>query len=168
MANGVPGDLGRAFLCPLLQVPYWKIIFSAFTPSSKEELTALWFITFRCSTGLVLRTRLFTGSKMCISVASTHCARSACSLPSCFSRVQIFATVWAVVCQVPLSMGVSRREYWSGLPCPPPGDLPDPGIKPASPASQADSLPTESPGKPMFVCVCACVYNWITLLHTRN
>ena len=43
--------------------------------------------------------------------------------------------------------GFSRPEYWSGLPCPPPGDLPDPGIKPRSPTLQADSLPAESPGK---------------------
>ena len=44
--------------------------------------------------------------------------------------------------------GFSRQEYWSGLPCPPPGDLPNPGIEPRSPALQADSLPAESPGKP--------------------
>ena len=50
--------------------------------------------------------------------------------------------------QAPLSMGLSRQEYWSGLPCPSPGDLPDPGIKPRSPALQADSLPFEPPGKP--------------------
>ena len=48
----------------------------------------------------------------------------------------------------PLSMEFSRQEYWSGLPFPIPGDLPDPGIKPTSPALQADSLPTEPPGKP--------------------
>ena len=47
-------------------------------------------------------------------------------------------------------MGFSRQEYWSGLPCPPPGDLPDPGIEPRSPALQADSLSSESPGKPSF------------------
>ena len=47
-------------------------------------------------------------------------------------RVQLFATPWAVAHQAPLSMGFSRQGYWSGLPCPPPGDLPDPGIKPAS------------------------------------
>ena len=46
-------------------------------------------------------------------------------------------------CQVPLSMGFSRQEYWSGLPFPSPGDLPDPGVEPESPALQADSLPTE-------------------------
>ena len=45
-------------------------------------------------------------------------------------------------------MGLSRQEYWSGLSCPPPGDLPNPGIKPRSPALQADSLPAEPPGKP--------------------
>ena len=49
------------------------------------------------------------------------------------SRVQLFVTPWTVALQAPLSMGFSRPEYWSGLPCPPPGDLPDPGIKPGSP-----------------------------------
>ena len=49
----------------------------------------------------------------------------------------------AVVCQAPLSLEFSRQEYWSGLPFPSPGDLPDTGIKPGSPAQQADSLPTE-------------------------
>ena len=52
-------------------------------------------------------------------------------------------TSWTVACQAPLSMGFSRQEYWSGLPFPSPGDLPSPGIKPGSPALQADSLPTE-------------------------
>ena len=51
---------------------------------------------------------------------------------SCFSRVQLFATPWTVACQAPLSMGFSRQEYWSGLSCPTPGDLPDPRIKLAS------------------------------------
>jgi len=53
------------------------------------------------------------------------------------SHVQLFATLWTVAHQAPPSMGFSRQEYWSGLPCPPPGDLPDPGIKPTSPASLA-------------------------------
>ena len=52
--------------------------------------------------------------------------------------------------QAPLSMGIPRQEYWSGLPCPPPRDLPSPGIEPRSPALQADSLPAEPPGKPIF------------------
>ena len=57
-------------------------------------------------------------------------------------------TPWTVACQAPPSMGFSRQEYWSGLPFPSPGDLPNPGIKPRSPALQADSLPSEPPGKP--------------------
>ena len=46
------------------------------------------------------------------------------------SRVQLFVTLWTVAHQAPLSMGFSRQEYWSGLPCPPTGDLPNPGIEP--------------------------------------
>ena len=59
-----------------------------------------------------------------------------------------FVTPWTVARQAPLSMGFSRQEYWSGLPFPPPGDLPSPGIEPRSPALQADSLLSEPPGKP--------------------
>ena len=51
---------------------------------------------------------------------------------SCFSCVQLFVTLWSVAHQAPLSMGLSRQEYWSLLSCPPPGDLPNTGIKPAS------------------------------------
>ena len=60
----------------------------------------------------------------------------ACAI-SCFSRVQLFVTPWSVACQAPLSMGFSRQEPWNGLPCSLPGDLPNPGIKPASLASPA-------------------------------
>ena len=76
-----------------------------------------------------------------------HLAMHACML-SCFNCDQLFATLWTVAHQTPLSMGFSRQEYWSGLPCCPPGDLPDPGIEPRSSALQADSLPSEPPGKP--------------------
>ena len=62
-------------------------------------------------------------------------------MPSSFSCVQLFVTLWTVAGQAPLSMGFFRQEYWSGLLCPPPGDLPDPGIKLGSPSWQADSLP---------------------------
>ena len=70
------------------------------------------------------------------------------SVSQLLSRVRLFATPWTASLQAPLSMGFSRQEYWSGLPCPPPGDRPDPGIEPGSAASQADSLPSEPPGKP--------------------
>ena len=56
------------------------------------------------------------------------------------SRVRLFATLWTVAHQASLSMGFSRQEYWSGLPFPSPGDLPDPGIEPGSPAVEADTL----------------------------
>ena len=60
------------------------------------------------------------------------------------------ATQWTVTLQAPLSMEFSRQEYWSVLPFPSPGDLLNPGIKqPGSPALQADSLPSEPPGKPL-------------------
>ena len=58
---------------------------------------------------------------------------------------------WTVARQTPLFMGFSRQEYWSGLPFPSPGDLPDSGTKPGSPELQADSLPLESPGKPHII-----------------
>ena len=64
------------------------------------------------------------------------------------SRVRLFATPWTVAHQAPQSMEFFRQEYWSGLPFPSPGDLPNPGIKPGSPALQADALPSEPPGKP--------------------
>ena len=54
-------------------------------------------------------------------------------------------TPWTVAYQAPPSVGFSRQEYWSGLPFPSPGDLPDPGIEPGSPALQADALPSEPP-----------------------
>ena len=59
----------------------------------------------------------------------------------------LFVTPWTAAHQAPLSMEFSRQEYWSGLPCPPPRDLPHLGIKPGSPALEADSLPSEPPGK---------------------
>ena len=66
----------------------------------------------------------------------------ACML-SCFSRVRLAVILWTVAHQAPLSMGFSRQGYWSGLPFPPPGDLPHPGIEPVSPEApvlQVDSL----------------------------
>ena len=60
-----------------------------------------------------------------------------------FSHVQLFARPWTVAHQASLSMEFSRQEYWSGLPFPSPGDLPDPGIEPGSPALQVDPLLTE-------------------------
>ena len=74
----------------------------------------------------------------------------ACVL-SRFRHVQLFATLWSVAHQASLSIGFSRQKYWSGLPCPPPGDPPDPGVETVSlrsPAWQACSVPLVPPGKP--------------------
>ena len=67
------------------------------------------------------------------------------------SHVWLFAIRWTIAYQVPPSMEFSRQEYWSGLPFPSPGDLPNPGIEPRSPTLQADTLPSEPPGKPGFL-----------------
>ena len=63
------------------------------------------------------------------------------------SHVRLFATLWTVAHQDPLSMGFFRQEYWSGLSFPSPGDLPDPGIEPGSPTLEVDALTSEPPGK---------------------
>ena len=62
----------------------------------------------------------------------------------------LFEIPWTVAYQAPQSMEFSRQEYWSQLPFPSPGDLPNPGIEPRSPVPQADALPSEPPGKPPY------------------
>ena len=68
---------------------------------------------------------------------------------SLVSHVRLFTTPWTVAHQTPLSMGFPSQEYWSGLPFPSPGDLPNPGIELASPALVSRSFTTEPPGKPI-------------------
>ena len=83
------------------------------------------------------------------------------------SHIQFFVTLWIVAWQVPLSMGYPRHKYWSGLPFPPPSDLPHPGIEPTSPALQADSLPAEPSGKPLrtsYFMITAIMKNYTYLL----
>ena len=69
-------------------------------------------------------------------------------------------TPWTAADQAPQSMGFSRQAYWSGVPLPSPGDLPDPGIKPRSPEPQADSLPSEPPAQPWCCVVGPC---WLSI-----
>ena len=88
---------------------------------------------------------------MAVNCSQVHSRKYKCRVVSC---VRLFATPWTIACQAPLSMGFSRQEYWSGLPFPTPGDLPDLGIEPASPALQAYSLPSEPLGKPKWVLRC--------------
>ena len=71
------------------------------------------------------------------------------------SCVRLFTTPWTVARQASRSMGFSRHEYWNGLPFPSPGDLPDSGIKPGSPAFQADALTSEPLGKAQLKSYCS-------------
>ena len=86
----------------------------------------------------------FVGSTVSLATVQLCCAVLCLVRQSCW----LFVTPWTVARQAPLSMGFSRQEYWSGLPCPPPGDLPNPAIELRSSELQADSLPPEPPGKP--------------------
>ena len=84
---------------------------------------------------------------LCHLPATAH--RHRLCVPVCLvSRIQLFAPLWTVTHQAPLSMGFSRQVYWSGLPFPSPGDLPDPGIEPESPYLAGRFSTTEPPGKP--------------------
>ena len=85
-----------------------------------------------------------------------------CLLAYSLSHIWLFATLWTVARQAPLSMGVFRQKYGSGLQFPFPGGLSDPGIKPVSPALQADSLPAEPSGKPTGT------YKCVPQLWTEN
>ena len=86
-----------------------------------------------------------------------------------WSCVRLFVTPWTVAYNLP-SMGFSRQECWSGLPFLSPGDLPDPGIKPGSPALQADGLPSEPPGKLFFffLNIYLLKYNWLTMFQVHS
>ena len=86
----------------------------------------------------------------------------ACML-RCFSRIRLFMTLWTVSCQAPLSMGFSRQEYWMGLPCTLPRNIPDPGIEFAFPALQADSLPLSHWGS-----LCYGTFSSISGLYTKQ
>ena len=84
---------------------------------------------------------------VCFTVTQDGTMMCVCVL-SLFSHMWLGATPWTVAFQAPQFMRFSRQGYWTGLTCPPSGDLPDPGIKPRCPALQKDSLPSELPGKP--------------------
>ena len=93
---------------------------------------------------------------MCVCVCVCVCVNA-----QLLSHVQLFATPWTVACQTPLSVVFSRQEYWRGLLFPPPGNLPNPGIKPVSPAAPALAggfFTTEPPGKPI-------IFTTISLIH---
>ena len=111
-----------------------------------------------CYDTLTLSKALFLGEnvhlhnfiKTCIYKIYNEIIIHVCT-PSHFSHVQLCATLWTIAHQAPLSMGFSRQEYWSGLPCPPTGNLSTQGLDPCllCPLWQADSLPLVPPGKPI-------------------
>ena len=90
-----------------------------------------------------------------------------CAVLSC-SVVSDSATPWTVARPAPLSMGILQQAYWSGLPCPPPGDLPNPEIAPSSPALKVDSLLSKSPGKPVFTFTEALIFLHLTKFIVTN
>ena len=92
------------------------------------------------------RAGLSIGAKERLLVHLESINTTKCESIICFSHIRLCATPWTVACQAPLSMGFPRQEYWSGVPFPSPGDLPNPGIEPTSSALQADSLQSEPPG----------------------
>jgi len=145
------GERNIVFHCPLLQwlAGYLKII---------SWITLLFF------TGL--RSPFFNHNFLCVL----------CVVQSHFSHVQLFVTPspavtpWTVAQQAPLSMGFSRWEYWSGLPCPP-GDLPHPRIEPislVSPALAVWFFTTELPGKPNLPFHCALFSPWLISASTME
>ena len=106
---------------------------------------------------------------LCVFIWMCVCV-CACVL-SCFRCVRLFATLWILAHQPPLSVGFSRQEYGSGLPYPPPEDLPDPGMEPVSFTSPtlADRVFTTSASwetECVYICVCMCVYIYIYTLNT--
>ena len=114
---------------------------------------AMWSISQRRPTGVFVTNcwaSVIEGhSGMLILGAATENApgqRESGTLVPSLSRVRLFVTPWTVACQTPLSMGILQARILDELPCPPPRDLPNTGIKPRSPALQVDSLPSEPPG----------------------
>ena len=132
------------FLSSLLLANYHKPFL--YLPSASQELSTLppccGSILPRCDQ-LCAHLR-FIGKRRAGGEKTASRDRLPCAvLCLSLSSVRLFATLWTVACKAPLSMGFSRQEYWSGLPCPPPGHLSNPGIKPRSPTLQVDSLLSE-------------------------
>ena len=120
-----------------------------------RSLVPLPFLNPACTSGSSQFTYCWSLAWRILNVTLLACKMSAvvyAYMLSCFSCVWLFATLWTVAHQAHLSLGFSRQECWSGFPCPPPGDLPDPRIKPTSPVStalQSNSF-TGPPGEPCF------------------
>ena len=84
----------------------------------------------------------------CFPALQPHGTEHAAAAVPWLSRIRLFVTPWTVANQAPLSMGFPRQEYWGGVPFPSPGNFPDPGIEPMSPALAGGFFTIEAPGKP--------------------
>ena len=130
LEEGVCYDQCNISLCPAS--------FHISRPNMPVTPGVSWLPTFVFQSPIMKRTSF-------LGVSSNRSCRSSRVL--LLSRVQLFVTPWTVAYKALLFIGFSRQEYWSGLPFLSPGDLPNPGIKPRSPALQADVLPSKPPGK---------------------
>ena len=119
-----------------LTLTLYKVIMSEFDSTHAKSRSAYLLETFRLSF-MVIEHRLvqITGFAIYIWFSFWVPTSYSCAWLSCHSCIQLFATLWTAVHQAPLSMGFPTEEYWSGLSCPPPGDLPNPRIRSASPMS---------------------------------
>ena len=123
---------------------------SAYTPQPpvlSNHHSTLCFFRFDFLFRFHIRGEIIQYSSFSDLFHSAQCPPCSSKKVKSLSRVWLFMTPWTAAHQAPLSMGFSRQEYWSGLPFPSPRDLPNPGIEPGSPALQADTLPSEPPGK---------------------
>ena len=112
---------------------------------------------------------VFDEQQFCIQMKSNYFLIHPCVCTCVLSRVWLFATPWTIACQVPLFMEFSRQAYWSGLPLPSPGNVPDPGIKPVSPAYPAlaaDSLPLGQLGS-QISSLCSLFCSWELISYIR-
>ena len=152
----------------------WKLlreqILKVFITRKKGNCVSWWILTYGCDhfaiytniklscctpeTNMKLYVNYISINKVNFIFIRTHAKLQ--------SHVQLCATLWTVSCQAPLSMEFSRQEYWSGLPCPPPGDLPDQGLNPHLLCLlhwQAGSFPLVPLRKP-YIMYCCCVQPW--------
>ena len=115
-------------------------------PQPQEDSSSVWAVVTQGCWSL-LHCYWSLGSPSLVNPASFSISTLWKVKVKSLSHVRLLATPWTVAYKAPLSMGFFRQEYWSGLPFPSPGDLPNPGIDPGSPALQADALPSEPSGK---------------------
>ena len=148
VAYWAPTDLGSSSFSVLLSL----CLIMLFMGVLKARILKWFAIPFSSGPRFV---NLDKSPLICLELETKTRCVCVCLL-SHFSRFRLFVTLWAVARQVPLSVAFSRQEYWGGLPCPPPGDLPDPGMDPRLLWLlhwQVDSLPLAPSGNSYLTCI---------------